>query len=208
MKKPKYQKKIEDIDAVIKLLKTITFFKNQKELTYQDYVIICYNLKYEQFSKDQIIFDYNTIGDKFYIVLAGSVTVLIPISINQIPYVFKEVAVLKKGKFFGELALMTNKARLLFNRSDTIKCREESGFAVLDKASYQKVFQEIHKQKLLYNVSLLHQIPFLSEFSQRNLERLTYYFKNMYFVRNQFVFHSGTKAEYVHVILKGSFEVN
>ena len=112
LKRPRFQKKIEDMDAVIKLLKTISFFKNQKELTYQDYVIICYNLKYEQFKKDEIIFEYNSVGDKFYIVFIGTVSILIPESITQFPYVFKEVAILKKGNYFGELALITNKARL------------------------------------------------------------------------------------------------
>lgn len=44
---------------------------------------------------------------------------------------FTEVAKLKDGKSFGELALIQNKPR-----AATIKCVQDSHFAVLDKAVY------------------------------------------------------------------------
>jgi CRP-like cAMP-binding protein len=45
---------------------------------------------------------------------------------------------LKSGKAFGELALIKNKPR-----AATIRCNEDSHFAVMSKVDYEKVLQKI-----------------------------------------------------------------
>lgn len=50
----------------------------------------------------------------------------------------KEVAVIKSGKYFGELALLEKKPRLA-----TVKAKDKCHFAVIEGSQFQEVFTEI-----------------------------------------------------------------
>jgi len=96
---------------IVNLLKKITFFKDQKELTNEDYHTLCYNLKYEHFNIGEEVFSYNTEGNKFYIILHGIVAILVPSFDDPNKPVLNEVGTLQTGGYFGELSLITNKKR-------------------------------------------------------------------------------------------------
>lgn len=93
-------------------MKNVSIFKECKELSFEDYFTISKEMKFEHFSKDEIIFYHSAKADKFYIILNGSVSVIIPVIENNILN-YNEVAILEKGKTFGELALITNKPRYI-----------------------------------------------------------------------------------------------
>lgn len=60
---------------------------------------------------------------------------------NIIEEGYIQVVALKAGQSFGELALISHKPR-----AATIRCREKTKFAILDKKGYQKIFEKYQKK--------------------------------------------------------------
>ena len=104
-----------DICITTTLLDSVKFFKDNK-LSFKDLQFISRVMTYSYFEKGESIIEYNSYGDKFYIILKGCVSVLIPIKVEDrdgtIHTIFKIVAKLEEGKSFGELALINNTRRL------------------------------------------------------------------------------------------------
>ena len=70
--------KEEDIDFVIGTLKNIQFFQSRKYITYTDYRDLSHSLEFIDVPKNQYIINFGEQGDKFYIILKGEVSVLVP----------------------------------------------------------------------------------------------------------------------------------
>ena len=60
------------------MIQEIEFFKSKTDIRLSDFSTICLNLEYEYYKKNQIVFDYGSYGNKFYIIIKGKVSVLIP----------------------------------------------------------------------------------------------------------------------------------
>lgn len=136
LKKIPSERTERDIIRLQSQLSQLEFFKTlglQKEQNLLEKV--CHFLMLETYDKDQYIFNYGEIGSKFYIILEGSVSVLIP---EKDFRKFKEVRILKIGDSFGELALISKKTR-----SASIVCKEESCFAVLEKKYFYEILRKI-----------------------------------------------------------------
>lgn len=69
-------------DEMLKILSNIKFFKD-REIVGEDLKIIVDNLKIEHMEEDEFVFHFGEFGDKFYIILDGSVKILRPIKNNQ-----------------------------------------------------------------------------------------------------------------------------
>lgn len=114
--KPIKKRNHKDIDQLASLLGTIKFF-NERNLSFKDLHYVAQCLTYVYFEKDLPIINYGEVGDTFFIILKGSVGVLIPIKVEdeegEIKTIMKDVATLDTGKSFGELALINNKPRLV-----------------------------------------------------------------------------------------------
>ena len=70
---------IEQMMQLRDLLKSIKFFADRKIKNNNDLMEIALNILLEQFNKDELVFDFDAIGDKFFILLQGKVGVDIPI---------------------------------------------------------------------------------------------------------------------------------
>ena len=112
-KSPKKRNAI-DISILASLLYTIKFFKD-RDLSFNDLEYLAKVVTYKFFENDENIIEYNKFGDIFYVILRGSVSVLIPYKLEDengnIQTHFKDMAVLGPGKSFGELALIVNTRR-------------------------------------------------------------------------------------------------
>ena len=64
---------------------------------------------------------------------------------------FIEATILKSGKSFGELALIKKQPR-----AATIRCLEDSHFAVMSKSDYEKVLQKIEQKNMNKIIEFLH----------------------------------------------------
>ena len=73
--------------------------------------------QYEFYSIGSMIFEYGKIGNNFYVILEGNVSVLIPKNAAENSFFsteniyFEQIDVLKRGACFGELAIMNRKPR-------------------------------------------------------------------------------------------------
>lgn len=65
----------ESIDQLAQLLKDHQFFKNHKELSYDDLQDVASYLKFEQCNGLENVITYGEIGTKFFIILEGVVRI-------------------------------------------------------------------------------------------------------------------------------------
>ena len=91
-------------------------------------------LNYDHYQTEEVIFEKGKTGRHFYIILEGSVEVLLPIEQPNGSIENKQLRILHSGDEFGELALLDHKPR-----TATIKCLEETHLAALDKKHFIRI---------------------------------------------------------------------
>lgn len=84
-------------------LVSIPFFE---DLSLEELTLIDESLSIEEFLKDETIFEEGDRGEKFYMIFEGLVGIYIGPKGNQ-----KQVAQLKPGNYFGEMALFESATR-------------------------------------------------------------------------------------------------
>ena len=92
---------------------------------------------------------------------------------------YNDIATLGKGNSFGDLALTSSKPRMA-----SIRCVEETHFAVLSKDDFSLVLGQIEKKKLNEKIQFLKSIPFFSQLTKTSLSKLTYQFKEVPMIKN------------------------
>ncbi len=130
--------------AQLALLKIKNRFELFKNLTDEDVISIMDDIIISQYEKDEKVFSVGTTEKNMYYIVRGEVSVLVG------PAGDIDVATLKKGQFFGEMAYVMNE-----KRTATIKAKSEIvillSFVVREKMrpntqeAYMKLFQNINK---------------------------------------------------------------
>jgi CRP-like cAMP-binding protein len=87
-------------------------------------------VKIEPFGEGEIIVRQQAAGDSLYIITHGTCEVLLESDCRQ----FKQVAVLKKGDFFGEMSLLTGEPR-----SATVRAMEDTEVIVIQKDIFSEI---------------------------------------------------------------------
>ena len=104
----------EDIEALHELTKHNKVFSSLTEIYGNSFhKPCCKHLKYEFYDSLSWVFEYGSIGDKFYIILSGTVGVEIPKTSNEEE--FEEVVQLADGDCFGELAFEGNELYFFYS---------------------------------------------------------------------------------------------
>lgn len=106
------------------------------------------------------------------------------------------------GDGFGELALLNSKPR-----AATVRCEVESTFAVLKKRDYLRILRKFDERKLNANIDFFKALPLFSHWTRQLVGKLTYYFKEVEFSRNSFVYKQHDQAEAVYFVKKGEFNL-
>ncbi len=78
-----------------------------------------------------------------------------------------EVSVIKTGSSFGELALLKNKLR-----AATIRCKEPSHFAVIERKDYKKVLLRIEQKRFDGLTNFLQSLPYFSDWARHSIAKL------------------------------------
>ena len=105
---------MNELKLLIEFIKEVDFIKSQFNINQDDLQFVCQNIQYEFSRKGETIIEYNTIGDKFYILIEGIIGILVPFNSsknNKLTQNFKEVCTKSNGYSFGELSLISNKPR-------------------------------------------------------------------------------------------------
>ena len=127
-----------------KILKKILFFE-QFGMTGNDIEDVAQLMEYIDVEPMHFLFRQGDPGDYFYIIVSGSVEVIIDTPDSSIV-----VATLKQGQSFGELALITDAPRRA-----TIKTLEKCSFAMLNRANFQLKMKSFHDAKLKFFLKIM-----------------------------------------------------
>lgn len=156
----KKSKRTEYHDMVIEVtMSYIKFFADLKERLGQKLykkAVSC--LGYQKLEPEQVLFRAGDKGDKFYIILSGSVGIFIklPSKANPSQHELVKVNEIRTGAAFGEIALMED-----CNRTATIIAGANGAeLAYMVKRDYQQILGQEQKMKLKLKIEYLKQYPF------------------------------------------------
>ena len=162
----------------------------------------CEALESKQYEAGQFVFQQGDAADYFYVIISGSVSVLMSSYRVSGREEMKQLAVLRAGEAFGELALISNQPRMA-----GIMCREYTCLAYLSKDDYNEILAKIQVQLLEAKVKLLWRQPIFRHLSKIALQRLTYHFTIKHYKRKQTVFRSGTDCSHLYLVKSGEFQL-
>lgn len=167
----------------------------------------CRTLSYEEFntgdvSTTQFVFHAGDEASKFYLIISGSCGVLAPVMKRGGKTEYKQLALLRQGEYFGELALINYKPR-----AASVICREQTHLAVLERDDYLRVLGKTHNGALQTKVNFLCQLPIFAKWNRSQVQAVSYFFRERSYKRNQSLFESGSPVSEVFVITKGEFQL-
>ncbi|KAL4453114.1 hypothetical protein ABPG74_015345 [Tetrahymena malaccensis] len=256
-KDPSSRKK-QEIQQLIESTSSLPFFDGYIQAGQADiHIQCCKRMKLEVCQKGQTVFQIGEYGQKFYLILHGSVSVSIKMpgqqniftSKNQInvtdanlenminemeannsnsfssnqqnsksvveniiqsgqtphnkqkPIQMLQVAVLRDGCQFGEMALLNNQPRLA-----TIQCLEDCIFAILGKKDFKDVLKKFEEEKLHKEMEYLSNLPYFVSWNINQLKNLFLNSRRREYIKDQYIFQEGDKIDSIYIIRKGDFE--
>ena len=218
LKKDYHKRTEDDISVLVNTLSQITFFQTLGVQNEQNLIERCCRyVKLEFFQKGEYVFHFGSQGSKFYIIVKGSVGVLVPkFGRNSKSDEFVEVKILKEGASFGEMALITKKTR-----SASILCKEDCYFAVLDRKYFfeilcNKIFLglnlffwltvDFEEKKLQSAIDFLRLYRIFNNWTPTQLSSVSLATSEKKYMRNHMVFQQGDITNELYLIKSGEFE--
>jgi CRP-like cAMP-binding protein len=151
------------------------------------------------FFRVYIVTSHDVLGTKgttFYIILKGSVAVMIPDWKNLGE--LKEIAALKAGMSFGEMALLLDAPR-----NATIKCKEDCDFAVVHRKEFNEVLAKAELRKVQDKIDFFMSLPIFAKHSRRNISTLIYHFEMIKFNKGETIYTVGDEPNNVYIVYRG-----
>lgn len=142
-------------------------------------------------------------GTTFYIVLSGTVEVLVRDPTNKDPTRnnLQVIAEVTTGGSFGELAIIDSALR---PRTATIKAKEECHLLVLERKAFSKILGAEEKRKLEDTVEFFAANPVFKAWSTFALKSWGYIFRMQYsYLRNAVLYREGDRADDIYLIKSG-----
>lgn len=201
-KHPCGQRSLNSLISLINFTKGIPLFKDLIEKQGKNtHVAICQYLLFESFGPQQYIFKHGDIGNKFYILISGTVSIEIPIN-DSGRTTYKEVMTFTSGGSFGELALESSKPR-----SASALSKTSTNLLVLLQKDYHRLIQRFVTEKKNEMVIFLQSLPAFSKVNKLALSKLTYNIVENSYRKAQFLFREGDSSKNIFIIRNGEFKV-
>jgi CRP-like cAMP-binding protein len=157
---------------------------------------------YMECKTGDFVFHQGEEGSRFYVILSGSVAVLKVVRRKDGKPEYTQLAVLKAGTGFGELALINDQ-----QRTASILCREPTYLAILERDEYKRILGRIDDARLEVKVQLLQKHPAFSNWGKAALQRVSYFFFDRTYKRKQVLFLSGQECSYIYFVKTGEFQL-
>ena len=115
---------------------------------------------------------------------------------------YKQLALLRQGEYFGELALINYKPR-----AASAVCREETHLAVLERNDYFRVLGRTHNDSLQSKLTLLFSMPVFAHWTKTAVQSLSYFLRERSYKRGQALFRHGEAVKEIFIVTKGEFQL-
>ncbi|KAM8977671.1 uncharacterized protein RCH25_048502 [Pelodytes ibericus] len=113
---------------------------------------------YECFGSGRVIIRQGHVAQNFYLILSGTAVVTkVSQNKNTREYFSKTVAFLKKGKYFGDVAILTNA-----KRNATVVCHDTVSLLAITRQDFLNIFLDSEIQKGPEYIKLLNSIELLA----------------------------------------------
>jgi CRP-like cAMP-binding protein len=132
----------DDFSLLRNALQKVDFFYN---LSFGELDELIKALRKRKVKQGEIIIKQGEIGDKFYIIGSGEVSIHIKKGLGKA----KKVATLSTGDFFGEMALVTD-----LPRTATVIAEEPTELFILYKSDFKKILMKNPKISSIINDAL------------------------------------------------------
>lgn len=192
-----------EVLQVATYMKAIPFFTELVSSLDKDALMQCCQvMTAEYFAEEQFVFNAGDPGHTFYVIISGSVAVLNPEGKQDGDLTYTELARLKAGDSFGELALISSELR-----AGTAVCRENTVLGVLNKADYLRILGKAQSAKLAKKVDLLQSNPVFSRWTKYSLQKFSYFFHEKAYKRKQILHQAGTEVSEIFLVQSGDFQL-
>lgn len=192
-------RKANDLRALQAATQCFKFFQDLGPELHQ---ACCKVLRLQRYDAGAVVFHKGSAGDSFCIVLRGSVSVLVPQSGSRLSNLesLRLVGILGEGQTFGELALLQNR-----DRAATIVAREKVCLGVLCAGDFDRILRLQEERRLRLKVQFFQALPAFRQWSELELSRFIYYFREERFKRGAVVFTEGADSTRAYVVIQGAF---
>lgn len=192
-----------EVQQVANYMKAIPFFTDLvSSLDKEALAQCCLVITAEFFNEGQFVFNSGDYGHTFYVIISGSVAVLKPEGKQDGVGIYTELALLRAGDSFGELALISSE-----QRAGSAVCREATVLGVLNKADYLRILGKAQAAKLTKKVDLLQSNPVFTRWTKYSLQKFSYFFHEKTYQRKQIVHKAGTEANEIFLVQSGDFQL-
>lgn len=212
--KPPDMRTDENINVILDFVRDVKFFAKLSPLQQRT---LCRMMTIESFAPRENIFEIGDVGDKFYIILTGMVTVQVPSPDAPCPNgvhsercdctnrPLETGAFLEKGQSFGELALQEDAPR-----SATIVTNEATEVLVTTRADYEEHAGERHRLFIEQRSKFLRRCPFISEalelgaLTPKDVSSIAGLLNEKSFNGNEIIVRQGEPVEHMIFVISGS----
>ncbi|CAG9312670.1 unnamed protein product [Blepharisma stoltei] len=179
------------INKVLKFLRDLSFFKTFELLQGTDSLIaLCQTMSYGFFEAGSFIYKKGDSISQFYVLIDGAVA---RHNENEISYEFH------KGDSFGEKPSQKIKP---------LKCLTDCHCAIIEISAYKNIIDKAKQLKTNEVIRFLQGIPGLEALTEKNLQKLYYFFTEKEYKQKQIVFKEGEEANDVFIVRSGEFLIS
>ncbi|KAI3378756.1 hypothetical protein SNEBB_010395 [Seison nebaliae] len=155
---------------------------------------------YDEFGANRVILRQGHYADNFYLILSGKTVVTITKTNEENGTTeTKDVAFLKKGDTFGELALMSGA-----KRNATVSCCTSVTLLTLDRSAFVDIFMHYEKGSVPSHIRFLHKVEYIKHwpiaelpYDKPNICLFTYFKKGTVMCKNS------TNSEWLYIVKSG-----
>ncbi|KAL4488421.1 hypothetical protein ABPG72_019271 [Tetrahymena utriculariae] len=215
----------KDVQLLMQATENIQFFKSySNDPSFKNiHKQCCMSMEYEFVkkgdwvfeigNKDIFLFENNfnlfysyqdSIGERFYLILKGSVSVWIYPPGDAIKNKDRliQAKTLRYGQSFGELSLISKKPRLA-----SIKADEDCHFAILEEQPFKQILQDSENQKLLKEMGFFADLPLFQTWNFNLIKQIYLNSIKKQYKRGERVFSQGDNPDKIFIVSSGQYTI-
>lgn len=193
LSKPSEERTESDLLSLMEILGRLRFAES---LRHAERVEVCKAMGYRSKQKGATVFSQGDLGNTFYIVLSGSVSVSIKAGDAEAE---ERVATLYNGDSFGELALLQEGSV----RSATVRAETGVEFLTISRADYNRILGAVTEEQLAEKINFLHALPAFAGVPMSMIRSAAYVLSTREYARNAVVFKQGEETEDIFFVERG-----